>query len=518
MSENEVKQRFIPFLRDFYRHRYEPISGSESVETDNVAEGGVVADGKMSFRKSDGSPFVCTYEATSQDKAEEVKYVLNIYYFLWDCFAFSMLVAAAIYVAFYIGRLPWLISLYSIGNIGLIIGTGMIAFFGWYFAMQRWRKYRFIHAIAQFKQYQADEQWIALADDVFPSPIDPYLIELRSQCVYHGFGLALIPPDDLVKVLITPSRLGVYGKNRKMVDWVTKKEWYQNVSQGVGTVAKVKPPDKLTIIWNKITNSLRYLVYDPVRNAFLSGITRTLGASNSGYTRFMNAQGIQKWVAALSMVVILPLFLKVISHRDTETADLVKMREWKSGANPEDQYGYVIDGDAIPYDDIPPLGITKQKPVSIKRKPASTTPVVEEIDLSNDDTEIEVETITISDTKEDPKPQTASVEKKKEKPKVAPKAKGACAKVSGQKGWIIQDNAFSNTQNAINRVEVLQEKSILADKLALSCLQSGAKGTIVMLGGVYATESKAQAQLKTFEKALKKAGLLKGRLLLRKLP
>jgi dihydrodipicolinate synthase/N-acetylneuraminate lyase len=65
---------------------------------------------------------------------------------------------------------------------------------------------------------------------------------------------------------------------------------------------------------------------------------------------------------------------------------------------------------------------------------------------------------------------------------------------------------------------VLQEKSILADKLALSCLQSGAKGTIVMLGAVYPTEAKALAQIKTFEKALKKAGLLRGKLLLRKLP
>ena len=72
LTEDEVKRRFMPFLRDFYKNRYEPSPNTVSVELDNVSKEGWVADGKITFRKADGSPFICTYEATSRDKAEEV--------------------------------------------------------------------------------------------------------------------------------------------------------------------------------------------------------------------------------------------------------------------------------------------------------------------------------------------------------------------------------------------------------------------------------------------------------------
>ena len=91
ITEDDVKQRFIPFLKDFYRNRYEPLPNTLSVNFDNVSEGGVVADGMLQFRKPDGSLFTCTYEATSRDKIGEVKYTLNINYFIWDCAAFGAL-------------------------------------------------------------------------------------------------------------------------------------------------------------------------------------------------------------------------------------------------------------------------------------------------------------------------------------------------------------------------------------------------------------------------------------------
>ena len=140
LTEEDVKQRFIPFLKDFYKRRYEPMPNSIVVELDNVSAGGLVADGKMTFRKEDGSLFVCTYEATSRDKAEEVKYQLNLSYFLWDCAAFGTMLAAAVYVIGFVYNRLWLITLQWAGNIGMLTGVAMIGFFGWHFTMQKWRK------------------------------------------------------------------------------------------------------------------------------------------------------------------------------------------------------------------------------------------------------------------------------------------------------------------------------------------------------------------------------------------
>jgi hypothetical protein len=378
LTEQEVKQRFIPFLRDFYRQRYEPVYGSEAVSLDNVSSGGVVADGKMSFRKSDGSPFVCTYEATSLDRAEEVKYMLNVSYFIWDCIAFGTMFTAAFYVFFYGTRRPWLYSLQWTGNLGLLIGLFIIGFFGWYFTMQKWRKYRYIHAIGQFKQYFADEQWVALAEDVFPSPVDPYLIELREQCVYHGFGLAIVSATQNVRILVAPSRLGVYGKDRQMAHWITRADWYRQVS----TVARVRPPDQVTVLWNRITRPVTYLLADPIRRVF----SRAFGQNTNTYTRFMGAQTIQKWITGLGLAILSPLLFKVATFRIMDEANLQELQEWRSKDNPEDEPGYKIDGEAIPYNAVPP-GVPKQYPVAAPKGDQGQEEEVQEINLSGDDDE-----------------------------------------------------------------------------------------------------------------------------------
>ena len=50
-------------------------------------------------------------------------------------------------------------------------------------------RYRSIFAIEQFKQYYADEQWVAIGKDTFSEEEDHFFQELKKQCVYNGFGL-----------------------------------------------------------------------------------------------------------------------------------------------------------------------------------------------------------------------------------------------------------------------------------------------------------------------------------------
>lgn len=503
LTEDEVKRRFMPFLRDFYKNRYEPMPNSVSVELDNVSKEGWVADGKITFRKSDGSAFVCTYEATSRDKAEEVKFQLNSNYFLWDCTAFGMVCAALAYVFFYQTNLLWLIELRTAGNIGLLMGIGIIGFFAWYFVMQGWRKYRYIFAIQQFKQYFADEQWVALAEDVFPSPNDPYLLELRNQCVYHGIGLAIVPLEGVVRKIIDPSRLGIFGKDRKMTQWVTRADWYQAFSQNVETMAARRPkaPDTLTALWNKVYRPIHYLVVDPFNRNIWKVLSKPVGDTSSAYTRFMSAQGVQKWVAALAILLTAPLFWHVTTIREEKVSELEELQLRPKGINPEDQVGYLVEGEVIPADG-EPTGVPKQYPVSRNKKFEDEENT---INLSGDDDE---EYAGIEE--ENPKPTS-----KPARPIANPS--DPCADLQTKRGWIIQDNAFSTKESAADRAATLRARGIPCNWASQNCIANDRTGWLVWLGNPYPSEAEAQIAADNFEKAFQRYDLENGKFFVRKL-
>lgn len=390
LTEDEVKQRFVPFLKVFYQNRYEPMQKSMSVALDNVSKDGqVVADGMISFRKSDGTPFVCTYEATSRDKAMEVKFQTNLHYLRWDCLAFALVWSAVVYAYLYLTDLVWLVERKFIGNLGIVLGTGIVAFLSWYFVMKGWRKYRYIYAIQQFKQYHADEQWIAIAEDVFLSPNDPYMVELRNQCIYHGIGLAIVPAEGEVRKLVDPSRLGIFGKDRKMVQWVTRAVWYQAFSQNVSQMAAHRPklPNVLTVWWNKIGRPLRYLLLDPVKKSYRRWLSGSVDDASAMYARFMSAQSVQKWVALMAGLTLVMLFYQVTTFREARVLELKELQLRDSlGRNPEDYIRPQIKDEIIPYDGNP-TGVPKQ--FNVRKDQKFKAEIEEEggnvINLSGDD-------------------------------------------------------------------------------------------------------------------------------------
>lgn len=518
LSEDAVKQRFVPFLKDFYRHRYEPAADSFRVNLDNVSEGGLVADILMTFKKSDDSPFVCACEATSRDKVGEVKFALNIVYFLWDAAAFGAACATATYAFFYKTRLEWLLDLHWIGNLGLVLGVFMIGFFGWYFTLQGWRKYRYIYAIEQFKRYGADDQWVALAEDVFPAPNDPYLAELKSQCIYNGFGLALVPAEGAVRVLNAPSRLSVFGKGRKMVGWVTRAQWYQTMSKNVSSVTQFRSSDALRQYLNTAMRPLQYYVFQPFKKWTQSILSKPFGQTVTVYNRFMSGQSVQKWVFGLSLLLLLPMGYGVLTYSDVENADLTKLQNWKGGANPEDQRGYVLDAPPIPYGGKPPA-IPKQYPVLMD---APVDNNIQTIDLSGgSDEEEDVPTIILSDSDEeeaDIKPAKPAKPKPPPKPAVTTRPNNdPCAQLGSKKGWVVQDNVFSFKDNAAARVATIEAKGIGAKSTPRSCFESGASDYVVWLGKIYSSEEAARSSASALEKTMQGAGILKGKLMLRKL-
>ena len=85
ISEDAIKRAVVPFLKNFYKYRYAVAYGTEKAEFDLQDESGHVVDGRLTFRKESGEPFVCAYEATSIETLDEVRFSLNRPYFLWDC-------------------------------------------------------------------------------------------------------------------------------------------------------------------------------------------------------------------------------------------------------------------------------------------------------------------------------------------------------------------------------------------------------------------------------------------------
>ncbi|MBN8684739.1 MAG: hypothetical protein J0L99_18960 [Chitinophagales bacterium] len=511
LTEDVIKQRFIPFLKDFYRHRYEPMPNTTEVSFDNVAEGGLVADGMMRFRKSDNSPFLCAYEATSLDKIGEVKFVRNVRYFLWDCVAFGLVVAAIAYLIAYYAFLLWLVKIHWIGNVGFIAGFFLLGALGWYFTMGKWRKYRFIHAIEQFKLYRADEQWIALGEDVFPARNDPFFQELRHQCTYNGFGLAIVPFDGFVEKIQDPSRLSIYGEDRSMAHWLTRTQWYQAFQQGKKAAdQQQQPPSKIKATLNKVLRPLKFQLLDPLRRAFQQALGQPLGYTASAYTRFMQGQRVQKMITALSLTALIVLFALTLSHTEEDLTEWTEVNTRPKGKNPEDQPFSYFEHEVAPI-----TGVPRQNPErrfsesNYATRPAAEAEEIQTLDLSGDDDE---------DTEAPaPTPKT-SVKKAAPAPaKPKPKPIDPCKAWQGKRGYYLQESVFDNQQNADARAAKIKAAGITCTVLPKRCITAGDAGFIIQVGSLHIAAAEAKQQATSLGAALRKAKLGTGKLIVKQL-
>jgi hypothetical protein len=477
LTEDAIKRAFVGFLKTFDRDRYEIDPDSFQASLDNVGKGGLVADGMLRFRQTNGKFFTCAYEATSRERIDEVRFTLNVAYFLWDCAAFGAVVMALGYAAFYATRLRWLVELKWAGNVGMLIGIWLMGFLLWYFTMRSWRKYRYIYAIEQFKQYFADDQWVVLGDDVFPSPLDPYRIELREQSTYNGFGLAIVDADAKVRVLVSPSRLDFYGKDRRIVEWFTQSQWYQAVTQNARVLKGMRPtlPSQGQVFVNKIVRPLQYLIWEPSKKFLWQAMQQPLSDSNVAFERFMTGHRSQKWVFFLSLIVTGVIGWEVAHFKGEEAhMSYQDIRNIYEGKNPED-YPYVITGEPIPYQG----GIVKQ-----------SVEAVEE----------DVPTIDLSRDAEPTKPLPTKLEQ-------AERAIGQPVNPCGvleQSGWVVIDEQFVNRLGADTRIADLRVLGFEATVAPSYCIEKGKTGYVVYLNTIYPQEQQAREVLERFTAALSK--------------
>ena len=244
LTENIIKKVALRFMRQYYkfRLRYEDQPVTASYDLEGV--GGIIADGYYSFKKTDGKNFTATFEATSKGSREEVFYKPQMRILFWDGLAVASIVTLVLASINYFQNLHLLDERTIPMRFALLLASMLVSMFIFYLIAKNFRRYRYIYAIEQFKKYHANEQWIAIADDVFDEPNDKYFRELRYQCVYNGFGIVQINQDLDTKILVTPSRQDIFLGKRKEVDLLPKK-----IAQQTQSVQKFDAKWALTKSW-----------------------------------------------------------------------------------------------------------------------------------------------------------------------------------------------------------------------------------------------------------------------------
>jgi hypothetical protein len=232
LSEAEITAITLRFLKNYYRSRLR--DGDVEISADARGKGGIVADGFLSYPISGGGWFVATFESTSYDTRHEVRYFHRKDRLLADNMVVALWATAVggmfnygqqwINIKTYGPILPWV----------LFICVFIIIFFAFRIWAVSRRRYRAIQAVEQFKKYHSDEQWMAVARDVFYGSVDPHYIELRHQCIRYGFGLLLIDDKGKVVIQITPARDEVFEGRRQTVQFFSR----QGLSKRIASISE----------------------------------------------------------------------------------------------------------------------------------------------------------------------------------------------------------------------------------------------------------------------------------------
>lgn len=232
LTEKMVVEVALAYLKGHYRFM-ERVERAR-VGTGAHADGGIVADGYLTFsRNEDGDQFLATVEATDYMVREELRYTMY-----WELLIIDSLTIGLSLLAIFAGwaHIRGTPSVYPAGPGWslLLLVLLLILLAGVLFLLLRpLRRYHYIYAIEQFKQYYADDQWIAFAWDVFPSKEDRYYKELRAQCITYGFGLLEIDRQRHVKLHLSPTQVDVFQNRRRIRQFRGGQELGQLVRRGM---------------------------------------------------------------------------------------------------------------------------------------------------------------------------------------------------------------------------------------------------------------------------------------------
>jgi hypothetical protein len=454
LTENIIKKVTLRFFRNYYKFRLRYEDQPVTAKYDLEGVGGIVADGYYSFKKADGKPFTATFEATSRESRNEVIFRPQQKLLFWDGLAVTSVAAV-----FFAG-LNFQQQFHALDNTRLLERFGLLAFFlvagmvTFYFIAKNFRRYRYIYAIEQFKKYTADEQWIALASDVFQNGNDKNFRELKNQCVFNGFGLLTIDENLDPKIVITPSRQDIFMGKRKKVEFLPQ-----------GKMNELVKGTRFGLWWGLFGNALP---------DFLKRDTSIL--------RFRRSYHSQMLISALSFVLLGVVFSRELQNpnfREVEKqAYLDKIAKSKSNNLPEEEK---LIGDTVASfhqkKKADEDGYWLLKDTGSVSRPAKTeqAPVIEpeptdegEVFVSRGGAEFFIPDCT----------RFYNFEGKK---------------------YIIQEGAYHSWDLTNSRLEVLYQAGYEPMAIPRSCFSDNATGFIIFLGMIYNSDVEAKNQVQSWK-------------------
>ncbi len=261
LTEENIKHATLSFLKTYYKNNESRGFGNTIATLDMHAGDGIIADGYIKFsveedpianmsakdaekvileeksaKKKIKKSFLATFEATSQGTASEIQYSVQNTLLCIDALAVASIIAATCYGYNYINdqfTLNQLGDFKFFGGFVLLLLTSMI---GYMLIFRYLSRYHHIHALAQFKRYHADEQWISYGEDVFANPGNKYLVELKKQCIQVGYGLIVVDQTLQPSLVMTPRRKSKKKDKRKKRFFSAEKISNQKAFKWVGGI------------------------------------------------------------------------------------------------------------------------------------------------------------------------------------------------------------------------------------------------------------------------------------------
>ena len=279
-TEQQIRGLAINFLRQHYKLR--PRSGTSGTQVDHKPHfyKNVKIDARLAYQQPNLEWFIATVEATGLQQPDEVLYRVNWFRIGFDAL-FVTLTVVGLYLA---GTQVQGRSVFAdlgrpavYGYLLLLLGLAQVATM---LLLSRFKEYRYIYAVAQFKRFYANAQWIAYDREIFAAAlpggsdrgngavlrsrrggfrraVDPggapaltrrqvrqrgrAYEELRRQCLAYGFGLLEIQPENKVRWVIEPSHLDQFAGSRNTLPaWVAAIAQTPPFLKGL-TGAKKKP-------------------------------------------------------------------------------------------------------------------------------------------------------------------------------------------------------------------------------------------------------------------------------------
>ncbi len=477
LPEDIINKSGLAFLRAYYRMRDRAGSGKTVTQPNVETEGGIIADGHLSFNTKMGEPFTATLEATSYDTIGEVKYKTQGKILAWDSFAIGTLVTAFVF------SYSYAFNQFTIHKIGLIYSVIlllvlMIVMTALYFFMFRWmQRYRYIYAIEQFKKYHADEQWIAIGDSIFDGPENKYFKELKSQCVLNGFGLLSVEEDLRVQLLITPSRKEVFGKKRANLKFDDR-----NLGNKKGRIAQLKN------FGSKIASK------NPLRDKFIFK-RNELGRYQKSFTG-------QILLSVFSIFLLTGIFYTQLQDAPfnyvDEQAYVDSLENYAQRTFPEFDEPVIDTAWVDPY--------KKEQSYLDLNDDRNTLTDIEAGDWDGEVTDsplfgeglIEIDAISRNDKKQ----------------VIMSAGDGTsntydCSRLYNMHGkfYLVQDNIYSSFYAAEKRIQQMNKKGIPLNAFCLGCLEKGNKQYVVHYDFFSASRGEAKEVVARYKKLLRKKGI-----------